>query len=59
MFGLLGDKKTNLVHHLDGLKKECKISEMKITDRQYFTPDTLEHAKSQNFSPCKSCILNQ
>ncbi len=59
MIGLLGDKKTNLVHHLDNLKKECKISEMKITDRQYFTPDTLENAKSQNFSPCERCILKQ
>jgi len=57
MIGLLGNKKTKLVHHLDSLKKECKISEMEITDRQYFTPDTLENAKSQNFSPCDWCIL--
>ncbi len=58
MIGFLGDKQTNLVHHLDNLKKECKIVEMKLTDRQYFTPDTLENAKSQNFTSCKRCLGN-
>lgn len=58
MIGLLGDKKTNFVHHLDTLKKECKIVEMKLIDRQYFTPDTLENAKGQNFTSCKWCIGN-
>jgi hypothetical protein len=46
MAGFLGDKQTHLVHHLAYMKKECKIIEVKIIDRQYFTPDTLENAKS-------------
>jgi len=58
MVGLLGDKKTNLVHHLVNMKKECKIVEMKLTDRQYFTPDTLDNAKSQNFTSCQWCLGN-
>jgi hypothetical protein len=40
------------------MKKECKIVEMKLTDRQYFTPDTLENAKGLNFSSCMWCIGN-
>ena len=59
MAGFLGDKQTTLVHHLANMKKECKIVEMKLQDRQYFTPDTLENAKSMNFSSCIWCIGNQ
>ena len=59
MAGFLGDKQTHLVHHLANMKKECKIVEMKLQDRQYFTPDTLENAKSMNFSSCMWCIGNQ
>ena len=59
MAGFLGDKQTTLVHHLANMKKECKIVEMKLKDRQYFTPDTLENAKSMNFSSCMWCIGNQ
>ena len=55
MAGFLGDKQTHLVHHLAYMEKECKIIEMKIIDRQYFTPDTLENAKSMNFSSCMWC----
>ena len=58
MAGFLGDKQTNLVHHLANMKKECKIVEMKLQDRQYFTPDTLENAKSMYFSSCMWCIGN-
>jgi hypothetical protein len=53
--GYLGDKLTNVVHHLANMKKECKIVEVKINDKQYFDPDTLENAKSKNFSPCSLC----
>jgi len=58
MAGFLGDRQTNTVHHLDNMKKECKIGEIKIIDRQYFTPDTLENAKSKNFSSCTWCVGN-
>jgi hypothetical protein len=56
MAGYLGDKRTNLVHHLANMKIECKIVDMKLKDRQYFTPDTLENAKNSNFSECLWCI---
>jgi len=49
MVGFLGDKQTTLVHHLANMKKECKIVEMKIQDRQYFTPDTLNNVTSSIF----------
>jgi hypothetical protein len=58
MVGFLGNKQTLLVHHLANMKKECKIVEMKLKDRQYFDPDTLENAKSMNFSSCGWCIGN-
>ncbi|MFB5623183.1 MAG: hypothetical protein ACE5R5_06215 [Nitrosarchaeum sp.] len=58
MAGFLGDKQTSLVHHLADMKKECKIVAIKIQDRQYFTPDTLENAKGHNFSSCMFCIGN-
>ena len=58
MAGFLGDKQTQIVHHLGNMKKECKINEMIFADRQYFTPDTLENAKSKKFSSCTWCIGN-
>ena len=58
MPGFLGDKQTNVVHHLANMKKDCKIVDVKINDKQYFDPDTLENAKSKNFSPCLLCITN-
>ena len=58
MAGFLGDKQNTLVHHLANMKKECKIVEIKLQDRQYFTPDTLENAKSMHFSLCMWCIGN-
>jgi len=58
MPGFLGDKQTNVVHHLANMKKDCKIVDVKKNDKQYFDPDTLENAKSKNFSPCILCITN-
>ena len=58
MVGFLGDKQTNLVHHLANMKKECKVVDMKFKDRQYFTPDNLQTAKDLDFSPCLWCNEN-
>ena len=44
MPGFLGDKQTNLVHHLANMKQDCKIIDVKLNDKQYFDPDTLENA---------------
>ena len=56
MPGYFGDKSTGTVHLLSEMKSECKIGKVKLKDRQYFTPDTLETAEDQNFSKCRWCI---
>ena len=56
MPGYLGDRSTHTVHLLSEMKRECKIVEIKMKDRQYFTPDDLSIAKEQKFSPCKWCL---
>ena len=55
MPGYLGDKSTNTVHLLSEMKRECKIVDIKMGDRQYFTPDSLETAKNLGFNPCPEC----
>jgi hypothetical protein len=55
MPGYLGDTKKMIVHHLANMKMDCKIYDININNRKYFTPDSLEKAKSEGFSPCKLC----
>jgi hypothetical protein len=54
--GYLGNRSNRIVHHLGNMKKECEIYQMKMQDREYFTPDTIENAKSKNFVECKFCM---
>ena len=56
MPGYFGDKSTGIVHLLSEMTSECKIGKVKLKDREYFTPDTLANAESQDFSKCKWCI---
>ena len=56
MAGYLGDINSNKVHHLADMKKECGIYFIKKTDRLYFTPDLLDNAINQGFTPCEYCI---
>lgn len=56
MSGYLGDKSKMYVHHLANMKSECDIYNIKINDREYFTPDTLDNAKSKKYEFCKYCI---
>ncbi len=56
MSGFLGDKSERIVHHLANKKPECDIYNIKIKDREYFSPDTLENAKSKEYVSCKFCI---
>ena len=56
MPGYFGDKSIMVVHLLSEMKSECKIGKVKLKDRKYFTPDTLENAENQNFSKCRWCI---
>lgn len=53
--GYLGDKKTMIVHHLANKKQECNVYYIEQSQRQYFTPDLLDNAKTLGFSPCKWC----
>lgn len=56
MSGFLGDKSKKIVHHLTNRKPECDIYHIQMKDREYFTPDTLENAKSREYKLCKFCI---
>ena len=56
MGGYLGNKSKMIVHHLGNMKSECNIYEIKMKDREYFTPDTLDNAKSKDYESCKFCI---
>ena len=53
--GYLGKKSDMVVHHLAEMKSECKIHRVKKEDKEYFTPDTLENAKSKGFAACPHC----
>lgn len=56
MSGFLGDKSKKIVHHLANVKHECDIYHIDMKDREYFTPDTLDNAKSKEYKSCKFCI---
>ena len=56
MRGFLGDKSKKIVHHLANKNSECDIYYIKMKDREYFTPDTLDNAKSKDYESCKFCI---
>ena len=55
MPGYLGDKETMIVHHLANIQKECNIYDIKINQREYFTPDTIETTQQLGFKQCKYC----
>ena len=55
LVGYFGKKSDMIVCHLAEMKLECHIHPVKREDRSYFTPDTLENAKSREFVPCQYC----
>ena len=55
MPGYLGDANLMKVHDLSQMKKQCNIFEIKMIDRQYFTPDSLKTATNLSFTPCEFC----
>jgi hypothetical protein len=56
MVGYMGDKATMIVHHLANMKPECGVYYVEMKDREYFTHDTLENAKSKKYESCEFCI---
>lgn len=56
MVGYLGDKSRKIVHDLGNMKSDCEIYHIGIKNREYFTPDNLENAKSKSYVECKFCI---
>jgi hypothetical protein len=54
--GYLGNKSDMVVHHLAKMAPNCRIYEIKIGDKMYFTPDTLEQAGEEGFASCKHCV---
>ncbi len=53
--GYFGKRSDMIVHHLAEMKPKCRIYPVKKEDKTYFTPDTLENAKSKGFVPCPHC----
>lgn len=56
MPGFLGNRSDNIVHHLAEMTPDCKIVQIKKSEKIYFTPDTLEEAIKEKFASCKYCI---
>ena len=56
MVGYLGNKFDMIVHHLVGMKPNCKIYDIKKQDSVYFVPDILDQAKKEGFVSCKYCV---
>ncbi len=59
MPGFLGNTHMNIVHNLANMKAKCDIYHIEMKNRVYFTPDTLENAKSKNFIPCEFCLVSE
>jgi hypothetical protein len=55
MAGYMGDKSSMVVHHLAMMSVDCKIHDVEKTNMHYFTPDVLDQAKKENFTPCRYC----
>ena len=55
MPGYLGDREKMIVHHLANMSTECKIYQIKISARRYFTPDSELVAKNLGFQLCPFC----
>ena len=51
----LGLEQSLTSHHLANMKSDCGVYYIEMKDREYFTPDTLEHAKSKGYESCKFC----
>ncbi len=51
-----GNSKTMIVHDLNRVKSECKISEVEPKNKKYFDPDSIEQALKEGFKKCK-CVL--
>jgi len=54
--GYLGNKSGMVLHHLAKMTSNCRIYDIRIENRVYFTPDTLGHARKEGFVSCKHCI---
>lgn len=53
----LAHAETKVVHDLNNLKPECKITEITSKLKQYFDPDqTIDEIKALGFLECKHCI---
>lgn len=58
MPGYLGNRSDGSVHHLAAMTSDCKIVEIRKSDKVYFVPDTLEQAIIEKFTQCNHCIKN-
>ncbi len=52
----IGNKTTKTVHDTVMEKYECLIDEIPANQILTFSPDTLDEAKAQGYSPCEFCL---
>lgn len=52
----LGDKRSHVVHDLDGAAGACSIPELMVSERfASFGPDTISEARNRGYHPCRYC----
>ena len=55
----MGDKSTKIVHDLEKALPECGIDEVLSSgDGEYFSPDSLTHARIKGYVKWCDCITN-
>jgi hypothetical protein len=53
----VGDTGKNLVHDLLFEKAGCAIERIDHNCLRTFNPDTQDQARSENYKPCKYCLI--
>jgi hypothetical protein len=53
----LGDKRSQIVHDLDGIADACNLDELMASEQfAAFGPDTIPEARNRGYKPCRHCI---
>lgn len=54
----LGDKRTMVLHDLDGVGERCGLEELLASEQgATFGPDTVPEARNRGYRPCRHCLL--
>ncbi|HET9442492.1 MAG TPA: hypothetical protein VFO65_04155 [Acidimicrobiales bacterium] len=53
----LGDKRSMVVHDLDGATGGCDLDDLMASERfAAFGPDVLPEARNRGYRPCRRCL---